>query len=387
VRSSKSQSRHLLLLGFTAIMGLLVSACASRPATSPEKADTSPISLVFMGDATGPLTPYSSASLQGAQMAVDEINKAGGVKGRQLVLKSFDEKNDPVEAVNIAKRVMDEAMAVIIGSGSSPALAAAPTLDKAGVPFVVTVASNPKLTESGYANVLRLHLSDRDQVNKLMEYAVKEQKFTKIAILYDTSDLGVGGKQMAEAALEKLGLKPVAVEGWKQTDADFSSQILKVKEAGAQGVLLWGVLDGAARIAVQMRKLGLENVQVYGGGGFVSQKFIDLGGSAVEGVICTWAYLEPAQSRTADFARNFEAKYNRKVDVFSAQGYDAVYLLKQGIEKAGGDLKNRAGLAKAVKESTFDGVIGQVKFEPSGHNIREIYMATVKDAKFVLKQK
>ena len=342
-----------------------------------------PIVIGVMGDFSGPIAPYCTASLQGATIAMDEVNAAGGIKGAQIQLKQYDEKNDPVEGVTIAKRLGDEVLALLMTSGSSPALSAGPVLDRAGIPFITTVAANPAVTESGWKFVNRLHLSDRDQVERVLQYAIEVDKFTKIGILYDTSDYGVGGRDIALKALAKRNITPVVVEGWKQTDADFSSQAVKLKSAGAQGVLLWGVVEGAVRIVQQMRSLGLDKVQVYGGGGLVSQKFIDLGGKAVEGTTATWAYVDPTVPRARDLATKYEQRYKRKMDVFVAQGYDALHVLAQAIAQGGDTFADRAKIQKAIRGIQYQGAVGDVTFDDNGQNVRKIFIAKVEGGKFV----
>ena len=340
-----------------------------------------PIVIGVLGDFSGPVAPYSSASLQGATLAAEEINAAGGIKGSTIQIKQYDDRNDPVEGVTLAKRLGDEVLVAVVASGSSPALSFGPVLDRAGIPFITTVAANPAVTESCWKFVNRLHLSDRDQVERVVEYAVETDRFTKVAVLYDTSDYGIGGRDIALKALAKRNLQPVVVEGWKQTDADFSSQIVKLKSAGAQGVIVWGTVEGAVRIAQQMRSLGLEQVRIYGGGGLVSQKYIDLGGKAVEGTIATWAYVDPTAPRARDLAQKYEARFKRKLDVFVAQGYDAMHILAQAIGTAGED---RAKIQQAIRAIRYQGAVGDVTFDAQGQNVRKIFIARVEGGRFTL---
>jgi branched-chain amino acid transport system substrate-binding protein len=342
-----------------------------------------PIVIGVMGDFSGPIAPYCTASFQGATIAAEEINAAGGVKGREIQLKQYDDRNDPVEGVTLVKRAADEALVMLVTSGSSPALSAGPVLDRARMPFITTVAANPAVTESGWKYVSRLHLSDRDQVERIVQYAVETDKFSKIGVLYDTSDYGIGGRDIAIKALGKRNLQPAVVEGWKQTDADFSSQIVKLKGSGAQGVIIWGTVEGAVRIVQQMRSLGLDKVQVYGGGGLVSQKYIDLGGTAVEGTIATWAYVDSNKGRARDLAQKYEQRFKRKLDVFVAQGYDALHILARGIEQGGED---RTKIQQAIRGIKYQGAVGDVTFDPNGQNVRKIFIARVENGKFTLAQ-
>lgn len=362
---------------------VVVALALLLPAFVAAQSARKPIVIGVMGDFSGPIAPYGTACFQGATIAAEEINATGGIKGAPIQLKQYDEKNDPVEGVTIAKRLGDEVLAILMTSGSSPALSAAPVLDRAGIPFITTVAANPAVTESGWKYVNRLHLSDRDQVERVLQYAVEVDKFTKIGVLYDTSDYGIGGRDIALKTLAKRSLQPAVVEGWKQTDADFSSQIIKLKNSGAQGVVVWGTVEGAVRIAQQMHSLGLDKTKVYGGGGLVTQKYIDLGGKAVEGTIATWAYLDPNNPKVRGLIAKYEPRFKRKVDVFTAQGYDAIHILAQAIGQAGDSVSDRPAIQKAIRSIKYQGAVGEVTFDDNGQNVRKIVIARVENGKFV----
>ena len=362
---------------------VVVALALLVPAFVAAQSAKKPIVIGVMGDFSGPIAPYGTAGFQGATIAAEEINAAGGIKGAPIQLKQYDERNDPVEGVTIAKRLGDEVLAILMTSGSSPALSAAPVFDRTGIPFITTVAANPAVTESGWKYVNRLHLSDRDQVERVLQYAVEVDKFTKIGVLYDTSDYGIGGRDIALKTLAKRNMQPAVVEGWKQTDADFSSQIIKLKTSGAQGVVVWGTVEGAVRIAQQMHSLGLDKTKVYGGGGLVTQKYIDLGGKAVEGTIATWAYLDPNNPKVRGLVAKYEPRFKRKVDVFTAQGYDAIHILAQAIGQAGDSVSDRPAIQKAIRSIKYQGAVGEVTFDDNGQNVRKIVIARVQNGKFV----
>lgn len=338
------------------------------------------LTIGIIGDLSGTLAAYGTDTLQGAQIAVDEINAAGGINGKQLKLQVFDEKNDPIQSVQIAQQVGDECIAVVVGSGSSPALAMGPYLEKAGIPFIVTVSSNPKVTSSGWKWASRVQLSDKDQVERLIDYASKNLAISKFAILHDTSDLGVGAKDAALAAIQTRGLQATDVESWQQSDVDFSSQLLNAKRSGAQAIIVWGAAEGGARIAQQAKKLGV-NLQILGGNAFGNQRFLDLAGSAAEGVIITWGSVNPDLPKAAGLAQQMKDKYNRQADVFVAQAYDVVHVLADAI-KAGGN--NREAIQKAIRSGQYDGAIGQFSFDANGHNVRKIDVAKVVNGTFKL---
>ncbi len=360
------------------VVAALVAALMVLSASCQGSKEASTVTIGVIGDLSGTLAAYGTDTLQGAQIAIDEINQAGGINGKKVLVRVYDEKNDPVEAVKIAQQVGDECLVVVVGSGSSPALAIGPYLEKAGIPFVVTVSSNPKITGSGWKWVNRVQLSDRDQVERIVEYASSTLGIKKFAVLHDTSDLGVGARDAAKEAISRRGLELTTVESWRQSDVDFSSQLLNAKRSGAQAVIVWGAAEGGARIVQQAKKLNVD-LQLFGGNPFGNQRFLDLAGEAADGTIVTWGAVNPDIPKAAELARKMRERYNRQLDVFVAQAYDAVHVLAQGIEAGKSD---RAAIQAAVRAGTYDGAVGKFKFDETGHNVRHISVAKVVGGRF-----
>jgi branched-chain amino acid transport system substrate-binding protein len=359
------------------LLAVALAACGSpQEQGGTGQASTGDIEVAFIGDFVNAAAPYSTASFEGAKLAVEEINDAGGVKGRQLVLSNYDDKNEPVQAVSIAQRVAPEATAVIQGGSSSTTLAAIPYIEQAGKPFFVTVSSNPAVTGSGYAWVNRVHLSDADQVKKLVAYAVESGGYKRIALVHDTGDYGTGGGRLAEEELGKRGVKPVSTQTYNVGATDFSAQINALRDANADAVIFWGQLDFGARFAEQMASLGLADVQLLGGSGFVSNTYLELAGEAADGTVATWAYLDPKNPVVSKLSETYKSRTNRNLDVYAAQSYDLVHLLAEAIEKAGTEPE---ALQKAIRESRHDGAVGELTFDETGQNVRQIELGVVRN--------
>ena len=270
-----SRTQRKAWMPLVGLLAVAVAACGTpQEQSATEGSASGDIEIAFIGDFVNAAAPYSTASFEGAKLAVEEINEAGGVDGRTLVLSPYDDKNEPVQAVSIAQRVSSEATAVIQGGSSSTVLAAIPYIEQAGKPFFVTVSSNPAVTESGYAWANRVHLSDADQVKKLVEYTQEVGGFERIAIVHDTGDYGTGGGRLAEEELAEHGVEPVTVQTYNVGATDFSPQINALRDADVDAVIFWGQLDFGARFAEQMESLGLADVQLLGGSGFVSTKYV-----------------------------------------------------------------------------------------------------------------
>jgi branched-chain amino acid transport system substrate-binding protein len=360
-------------------VALLVGACGSDEGGGGD--DSGPIKIGFVGDLTGPVAPYSKASLEGARIAIEEANEAGGVDGRKLELDVYDDKNNPIQSVNIVKRVAPNVAAAIFASGSANVLAAGPAFERAQKPFVVTVSSNPAVTESGWKWVDRVHLSDADQVDAVLDYAITEQKRKRIALIHDTSDLGRGGQKLILAKLKAAGLEPVSDQSYAPDTSDFSSQINALRDAKPDGVAFWGVLDAGARIAEQMHAVGMKDVQLMGGGGLVSNEFIELAGKAAPGTIASWAYVDPDNATLKQMAAKYEAAAKRAPDVFAAQSYDGARILVDALKKAGTDAD---ALQKAIRASQYSGAVGEITFDDKGQNERTIHLGEVKGGEWTL---
>jgi branched-chain amino acid transport system substrate-binding protein len=377
--SRKHGKAWLPLVGLLAVA---VAACGTpQEQGATGDSPSGDIEIAFIGDFVNAAAPYSTASFEGAKLAVEEINEAGGVDGRTLVLSPYDDKNEPVQAVSIAQRVASEATAVIQGGSSSTTLAAIPYIEQAGKPFFVTVSSNPAVTGSGYAWANRVHLSDADQVKKLVAYTQETGDFERIAIVHDTGDYGTGGGRLAEEELAEHGVEPVTVQTYNVGATDFSPQVNALRDADVDAVIFWGQLDFGARFAEQMESLGLADVQLLGGSGFVSNKYLELAGQAAQDTIATWAYLDPENPVVEKLSETYESRTKRHLDVYAAQSYDLVHLLAEAIEKAGTEPE---ALQKAIRDSQHDGAVGELTFDETGQNVRQIELGVVRGAEWVL---
>ena len=312
-----------------------------------------------------------SASLPGqsqrnaVQLAIDEVNAKGGIKGRKVRLYVEDDQLSPIAAANAARKLVfqDKVFARVATPNSPTALAALEVTMEAKTPqFVIGVA--PKITQMNNPYVVRMTPVDSILAETLVNYAVKAKKSDKIAILADSTDYGRGGRDSAIAALTKLGLKPVLVESFNNDDQDFSSQINKIKASGANSLVIWGFYVQGSRIISQAKKLGLQ-MPIFGSSGILQGNFIDLAGSAAEGVsIVSYFSANDAAAHVQDFVKRYKAAFNRDPDPIAASGYDGIKLLLAAIEKAG---TNREAVMKEVLATkNYKGVSGLKTATPNG---------------------
>lgn len=339
---------------------------AGGAGAEPQSGDVYKISmnLTLSGGSAG----YGIAYKNGADLAAAEINQAGGVNGKKLELVYDDNKLAPTEAVAIAQKRLDESVASIVGISGSTFLAVMPLAKEKGVPLLAPGIGTVQITEEKNPFVFRTHLNDKIGAAVVVNYLVNKLGAKKVAIIHDQNDYGVGGKNAAIEALNKLNLEPLAVESYKGGDVDFTTQLLKAKSADA--VITWGLGPEQSLIAQQMRSLGIK-AQIAGGAALDNfPAYAKPAGDAANGAIFITAYFpDTSNAKTKAFIDAFKAKYNQEPDVFAVNSYDSIYIIAEALKKAGGD---RAKLRDAIAGIDYKGANGDYRFNSMGDNFRAV---------------
>jgi len=378
-------SKKILALSLAACMTVpFFGACGSNSASDSTDSNAAPeaegdftgtMVIGGIGPVTGGAAVYGNAVKNGIQLAVDEINAAGGVNGIKLELNFQDDEHNEEKAVNAYNTLKDKDMKLLIGTvTSNPCIAVAVESAKDNI-F--------QLTPSGSAvdcvandNAFRICFNDPNQGTASAQYIAQNGLATKVAAIYDSSDVystGIYEKFAAEAANQNLEV--VAAEAFTaDSKTDFSVQIQKVQESGAELLFLPIYYQEAALILQQADKAGL-NVKYFGCDGL--DGLIDQLGDDVaiaEGVMLLTPFAADAtDEKTVAFTTAYKAAYNGEVPIqFAADGYDAVYAVKAAMEKAGitdasisaSDLCD--ALKTAMTEITVDGVTGTITWTADG---------------------
>lgn len=318
-----------------------------------------------IGPLTGGAAIYGNAVVNGAQIAVDEINAAGGINGFQIEYMSADDEHDAEKAVNAYNSLKDKGMQLLVGTTTSnPCIAVA---DK-------TAADNMfQLTPSGSAvecaanpNVFRVCFSDPDQGIASAKYIGEHKLATKIAVIYDSSDVyssGIYAKFAAEAANQ--GLEIVAEEAFTaDTNKDFTTQLQKAKDAGAELVFLPFYYTEAALVLTQANTMGWTPLffGCDGMDGILGVKNFDT--SLAEGLMLLTPFAADAEDDlTVSFVTTYKEKYGDTPNQFAADSYDAVYAIKAALEDANANPEmSVSDICEAVKASmvkiSVDGLTG-----------------------------
>jgi branched-chain amino acid transport system substrate-binding protein len=326
-----------------------------------------PIKIGVDGPFTGGSSSMGVSMRDGVRLATEEINKAGGVLGRKIMLVERDDEAKNERGVQIAQELINKERVVAavgyINTGVS--LASQRFFQEAKIPVMNNVATGSIVTHQ-FPNdadnyVFRNSANDSIQAPMIVEEAVR-RGFKKVAILADSTNYGQLGREDLEKALAAKGMKPVAVEKFNIKDVDMTAQLLKAKEAGAEAVLTYGIGPELAQIANGMTKLGWK-VPMVGSWTLSMANYIDNAGPGGEGARMPQTFIqEPTtpkrQSFIVNYLKTFKPK-NSRIDspVSAAQGYDSIYLLAAAIKQAGSTDGPKIKAALEDLKTPIDGVV------------------------------
>ena len=336
-----------------------------------------PVKIGIVGPLSGGAAMVGDTLVKGAALAIKHLNETGGIHGRQLTYVSEDDEQNPAKSVSAVNRlVFQHKVDAVVGTvNSSCQLACQEVTQRAQVPHVTPIASNPKVTRVGNKWVFRLQASDAQQCTAIIDYAVNVLKLKKLALMYQSDDYGTGGKDVIVPYLqEKYGMKLVAVEPFNPDTKDMSAQILKIKNAGADGLVMWTMYVQGALIARQAKQLGLQ-IPLMGGGGLTNPKLIELAGDASYGLLNTQTFFpdpKGASPEAAAFIGAYQKEYGVLPDSNAAMSYDAMMILGLSMRKAGADV-NKAKVRDAMADTKgHRGVTGVIDIDEYGDANREI---------------
>jgi branched-chain amino acid transport system substrate-binding protein len=362
-----------------AALALALASCqkkeapAAPGAPAPAAAAAGDKILVgHVGSMTGAQATFGVSTDNGIKLALEEQNRKGGVKGKLLVLRTYDDQGKPEEAQSAATRlVTQDKVAVLLGEvASSRSLAMAPVADANQVPMVTPSSTNPKVTkDQGKTRpyVFRVCFIDPFQGTVMAKYARESLKVSRVAILRDVSnDYSVGLADFFAAKLRELGGEIVSDQSFKDDDKDFKAQLTAIKGKAPQAIYVPGYYGAVALIARQTRELGMKQ-PLLGGDGWDSTQLYEIAKGALDGSAFSNHYSqENPDPVIQDFIRRYREMFGQIPDGLAATGYDAARISIEAMEKAR-DLSGPA--IRDVLEQTkgFRGVTGTISID-ADHN-------------------
>lgn len=343
-------------------------ALSSALALSAAAFAADPIKIGVDGPYTGGSSSMGVSMRDGVRLAAEEINKAGGVLGRQIQLIERDDEAKNERGVQIAQEFVnkEKVVAAVGYINTGVALASQRFFQDAKIPVLNNVATGSVITHQFDKDpenyVFRNAAHDSIQAPMIVEEAIVRRGYKKVAILADSTNYGQLGREDLERALKNKGITPVAVEKFNIKDVDMTAQLLKSKEAGAEAVLTYGIGPELAQIANGMTKLGWK-VPIIGSWTLAMANFIDNAGPGGDGARMPQTFIqEPTTPKRKAFIEAFLAKFkpkNNRMDspVSAAQGYDSIYLLAAAIKQAGSTDGPKIKAALEDLQAPVEGVV------------------------------
>lgn len=376
---------------------LALSACEKKSTTppvpvadtkqpevkAPPKAEDEVIVIGEVGSLTGGEAAFGISTRNGIEMAIEEANAEGGVKGKKLKVIVYDDQSKPEEAAAAATRLItQDKIKVLLGEvASSNSLAMAPNAQKAQVPMISPSSTNPKVTEVG-DYIFRVCFIDPFQGFVMAKYARETLKFSKVAILQDKkSAYSEGLTEVFNRKFIEMGGTIVATEAYSKGDTDYRAQLASIKKLKPEGIYIPGYYEDVARIAEQAKEQGVKGT-LMGGDGWDSGKLFELGGSAVDGSYVSNHYSSDDPSpRVQEFIKKYSAKYNGVPDSLAALGYDAARVAIDAMKRAP-DLSGPAIRDAIAATKEFPGVAGIITLDEHRNPVKPAVVLKVEGGKF-----
>lgn len=325
----------VMLVAAMAVTAL--TGCGSNSGSSSKK-DADKYYIGGIGPTTGATAIYGTAVKNGAQIAVDEINAAGGINGKQIEYRFEDDQNDAEKAVNAYNTLKDWGMQMLVGTTTTaPCIAVAGKTASDNVFQITPSASSPDVLSNGNGNVFQVCFTDPNQGVASAQYIAENKLATKIGIIYDSSDVYSSGiEEKFEAEAKTQGLNIVSKAAFTaDSKTDFGTQLQKAKDAGADLLFLPIYYQEASIILKQADTMGYKPkfFGVDGMDGILTVENFDT--KLAEDVMLLTPFAADAKDKTVqNFVKTYKEKYKDTPNQFAADSYDAVYALKAAIEES-----------------------------------------------------
>jgi branched-chain amino acid transport system substrate-binding protein len=372
------------ILALLLITTLCISFGCERRGGTTSGIESGPILVGYYGDLSGRTSSFGQSTKNGVEMAADEINKAGGINGRQIQIIVEDDQGEPNKAATVVTKLInqDQVHAVLGEVASSNSLAAAPKAQEAKVPMISPSSTNPAVTQVG-DYIFRVCFIDPFQGEVMAKFAANNLKAKRAAILYDfNSDYSRGLYQFFKRSFTGFGGQIVSEQSYTQGDRDFSGQLTAIRSATPDVIYVPGYYGEVGVIANQTKQLGIK-APLLGGDGWDAPQLWQLGGAALNGDYISNHYsVDDPSPAIQKFVADYKARFNILPDALAALGYDSMKVLADAIKRAGGT--ESAKLRDAIAQTkNFPGVTGSITLDADRNAVKPAVVLKLQDQKFV----
>lgn len=339
-----------------------------------EAAPAEPLKIGALFSVTGPASFLGDPEKKTAEMLVREVNRQGGINGRPVELIVYDTMGEETTAVMHMRKLVDRdrVLAVAGPSNSGPTLAVVSIAEESEVPLV-SAAASVRISQPVKKWVFQTPQTDVMAVEKIVEY-LKMMGYDRVGIITVSSGYGKSGKEALEKILPENGIQIVANEGYNPKPPDLKAQIKNLEAAKPQAVICWDTNPGPATLARNMQEMGVQ-IPLIMSHGVASKRFIELAGSAAEGIVLPAGKLivagqlpddDPQKAILVQYTQEYESAFNEPVSTFGGHGWDAIQQILAAIREAGAD---RAAIRDALEsQKDFKGIGGVFNRSPEDHN-------------------
>lgn len=352
---------------------LTLAALIACPLSQAESAkDIIKIGGIF--SVTGPASFLGDPEKKSMELAIEEINAAGGIDGRMLEGIIYDTEGDPSKAVSsIGKLINRDKVTAIVGPSLTPTtLAVVPMVERAKLPFVSCAAGN-KIVEPIKPWVFKTAQSDIQAVATIYEH-IRQRGIDKVALITVSNAFGESGKEQLLKQAKDFGITVLNSENFGAKDTDMTAQLTKLRRNEPGAIICWGTNPGPAVVAKNVEQLGID-IPLYQSHGVASPKFIELAGQAAEGILLPTGKIlvadllsedDPQKNALLAYINAYEGKYNETVSGFGGYAYDAINLLAKAMAGTGGDKSKIRENLENIKGHV--GISGIFSFSKTDHN-------------------
>jgi len=381
-----AKHHHALLTGAIVVGGALLATGCSAPGESDSSSsgsDTGPVQLAIVDAQSGQLSSLGHWEANGVTLAVNQINDDGGIcGGRKIELTQFDDQGDPTTGTTLAQKIATDDYAAVMGTAESGVtLAMIPILSQASIPMI-TSGQSPKLEQTGSEFLFMNSPTSTTFDSTLAQYLVETKGLKSVAMITNNGAYGTGEHDAFLAALEELGLTPVADEVVTPDQKDFTGALTSVRGANPDVIFIGAEEVEAGLIAKQARTLGIQ-APIAGGAPIGTQVYIDTAGvENAEGSMVSTPYLSnDVSDETKAFAAAYDEEFGEEAEAHGAKAYDGATIVAQALDSI--DCATGKELADAIRASDYTGLQGEFSFDENGVGLQETHIGVITDGKVV----
>lgn len=375
-------NKRLLSCAATALVALVVGVSAARGAIP-----SGPVKVGVVMPTTGPIAYDGRLTLNGIEMAVNEINSEGGVKGRAIELLVEDSANVPATAVAAMEKLvgMQDVVAVIGDFGSSCTLAMMDVAQRTQTPLITPISLAPKITEMGNKWMFRGCDNSAMIAKAFTKWAVESKNAKKWAYIAINTDYGRGSVDAFNEELKKLGGEAVFTEYFNQGETDYYPIVTKLKAAGADALCLFGETVDLSRVVSQLHEMGLGGkiLVMDPTSGTFNEKFLELTKEKANGIVGASRFVASIPTPAAKkFTEDYRAKYTIDPEKYAQAGYDCAKMIAQAIAAA--DSTDKEAVRNALASIRYEGPQGKATFDANNQLLISEYIVMAQNGQIVV---